>query len=736
MAMQDLLKDIVICPECGGECRWSERAVTCSQCGSIYGVQDGIPYFLRQAQYWCNIPRREMQQVVDYVRMHGFQAGLRDRIPRYLHSAIIHADRADARFFLPIDKESVILDMGCMWGALTFALAEHCKHIVGLDQTLETLQLSYYRAQEAGIQNVTLLGGDAHRMPIKDNIFDVVILNGVLEWLGLEGEYVVEQQWGKRSRNGVKTVRVKNPRTLQLRGLQEALRVLKPGGTLWLAIENRVQAAYFLGVPDDHSGLPYNSLLPRKLANLYSLLAIGQPYRTYTYTIWGLRKLLREAGFVQQTFFTAFPSYEQPATILPLDSKFLEFYLINTRFKSVGGREKLMFLFLRLPGLSAVTVPDFIVTARKRGDFSHEGCNRTFRRIVFDNWSTLFPGVETPSEISLMKFKSRMEKGAPISFFVFSNADKRKPLGYLKVNRDKTGLAALMHDAEVYATIYAKCTESRRGLAEQMFSGHLDAYFVISRSVVNGQTIERRLLHDVGQRPKGSAFKKLAHRVIDRLLSLYGDSTTGVISFGEFAQRAIDWLILFNTETSGRTLTFETFWDRFAASRLASPRLKSILDVPTDILEAYRVTLKELANGLELRTGPIHADYNHYNILVSRESIAVVDWEYAEEESFPPFDALNLFAQPASECGSKQVETLFSSDPKDELASIANDLLARYLASQELSLEFIKACGPLFILDLLYRDYGFYGEGGPSGLFPLRSVSLLRKLISIVLGTG
>ena len=728
--MQDFLKDIVICPECGGECRWSESAVTCSQCGSIYRVQDGIPYFLRQDQYWGNIPRPEMQQAIDYVRTHGFQAGLNNCIPRYLHPHIVHAGRADARFFLSIDKESVILDMGCMWGALTFALAEHCKHIVGLDQTLETLQLSYYRAQEAGIQNVTLLGGDARRMPIKDNIFDVVILNGVLEWLGLEGEYVVEQQWGKRSKNGVKTVRVKDPRTLQLRGLQEALRVLKPGGVLWLAIENRVQAAYFLGAPDDHSGLPYNSLFPRKLADLYSLLAIGQPYRTYTYTIWGLRKLLQEAGSVQQTFFTAFPSYEEPATILPLDSKILEFYLINNRLRSAGVRGRLMYLFLCLTGLSTVTVPDFIVTARKKSDSIHDGYNRTFRQIVFDNWSTLFPGIEIPPGISLMKFKSRMENGAPVSFLVFSDANKRKPLGYLKVNRDKTGLAALMHEAEVYATIYAKCTESRRVLAKQMFSGHLDAYFVISRSVVDGQTIEPRLFHDVGQRQQGSIFKKLAYRITDRLISFYGDLPTGEISFGGFAQRAIDWLILFNTETSGRTLTFEAFWDRFAASRLTSPRLRSILDVSADTLEAYRVTLKELANGLELRTGPIHADYNHLNILVSRESIAVVDFEYAEEESFPPFDVLNLFAQPAIECGSRQVETLFSSDPKGELAPIANDLLARYAASQGLSLEFVKACGPLFILDLLYRDYGF------SGLFPLRSASLFNKLINIVLETG
>lgn len=729
--MQDFLKDIVICPECGVECRWSESAVTCSQCGATYRVQDGIPYFLRQAQYWCNIPRREMQQVIDYVGIHGFQAGLRDCIPQYLHPAIIHTGRADARFFLPINKESVILDMGCMWGALTFALSEHCKHIVGLDQTLETLQLSYYRAQEAGIQNVTFLGGDARRMPIKDNIFDVVLLNGVLEWLGLESEYVVEQQWGKRSRNGVKTVRVKNPRTLQLRGLQEALRVLKPGGVLWLAIENRVRAAYFLGAPDDHSGLPYNSLFPRKLANLYSLLAIGQPYRTYTYTIWGLRKLLKEAGFSKETFFTAFPTYERPATILPLESKLLEFYLIADLPRANGYRRKLLNLLTCLAGLTSAAVPDFVVKARKNSDSTYDVCNRTFLDIVEDNWPSLFPSIDKPSEISLIKFNSRMEEGAPVSFLVFSCADKTKPLGYLKVNRDKTGLAALKAEADVYAKIYANCSNSRMGLAQQEFAGQVGSSYVISRTVLSGQAVDHGIFRYRGGPKKTPILERIARPIVGRLMRFYGDTPIGAVSFTEFAQKAIDWLILFHSETFGPAITFDDFWDRFASRRLSPSSSRGSLGIPGETLEAYRVVLKELANGIVLRTGPIHGDFNHNNILLSRQGVDVVDFEYAEEDSFPPFDALNLLLQSACESGGvEQVESLFSPGfPEGGLASITNNVLARYAMSQGYTLRFIKGCAPLFILDLLYRDYGFHE-------FPLRSAVLFKRLAELLSGNS
>lgn len=704
--MQPFLKDILICPDCGrSDQEYSERTITCSRCQSVYRIEDGIPYFVSENRYWGNLPQDQMRQIVGYAGAHGFHAALSEKIPKYLHSAILSTGRADARFFLPIDRESVILDLGCMWGGLTFALAEHCRNIVGLDQTLETLQLSYYRAKETGVKNVSFLGGDARRIPLRDNVFDVVILNGVLEWLGLEDEYVVERQWGKKSTSSQKNGLTQNPRFLQLKGLEESLRVLKPGGTLCLAIENRIRAGYFFGTPDDHNGLPYASLLPRRLADLYSRWVIGQPYRTYTYTLWGLRKLLREAGFVEQTFLTAFPSYERPMTILPLDLKLLEFYLMKNHIKSNGIRGQMMYRFLCSTGLARATVPNFIVTTEKRRDSTTRRRNPPFQQTVFQNWSTLFPHIERPRALYLMKFKSRMEEGAPVSFLVFSEADRQQPLGYLKVNRDQRGLPRLIHEAELYDVIFTKCQKARKGLAKQIFSGHLGEDFVISRSIVDGQSVGPRLFQHLDQPQKAELFKELA-------------------------TRAIDWLVLFNSETYGSVLTFETFWDRFVMERLSALSLKNVLRILPDALESYYDTLKELAGNVELRTGALHGDYNFCNILVSRENIGIVDWEYAEEESFPSFDVLNLVIQSAVEYAAFNrdypIETLFNPEPKNKLSLIANDLLARYSASHGFNLNFIKACAPLFILDLLYRDYGLHE-------FPLRSAEVFKKLLDVVL---
>ena len=56
------------------------------------------------------------------------------------------------------------------------------------------------------------------------------------------------------------------PREAQLIFLREVKRVLANNGCLYVGIENRFGLPFFLG-EKDHSGLPYTSILPRKLAN-------------------------------------------------------------------------------------------------------------------------------------------------------------------------------------------------------------------------------------------------------------------------------------------------------------------------------------------------------------------------------------------------------------------------------------------------------------------------------------
>ena len=90
--------------------------------------------------------------------------------------------------------------------------------------------------------------------------------------------------------------------------LKDFHRILKPGGHVYVGIENRIGYVYFLG-GRDHGGLRFTSLMPRPIADIYSRLIKRQPYRAYTYSLLGYKNLLKKAGYSQIDFYATIPSY-------------------------------------------------------------------------------------------------------------------------------------------------------------------------------------------------------------------------------------------------------------------------------------------------------------------------------------------------------------------------------------------------------------------------------------------
>jgi ubiquinone/menaquinone biosynthesis C-methylase UbiE len=189
-----------------------------------------------------------------------------------------------------------VLDIGCGWGSLLLPLARRVELAVGLDLAGLRARFTQLRAQQDGLHNVSVLvGGDRARLPFSDDFFDAVFLNGVLEWTPM--------------------TRPGPPWQVQRDTLAEIHRVLRPGGHVYIGIENRFSWLYFKGWPEDHVRLRYVSLLPRSLARPYVRWRRGHEYRVLTHGRSGYRRLLREAGFATQRLYIAHPNYRVPTWI-------------------------------------------------------------------------------------------------------------------------------------------------------------------------------------------------------------------------------------------------------------------------------------------------------------------------------------------------------------------------------------------------------------------------------------
>lgn len=294
-----------LCPVCLTAVSPSKVAFECKACRLTFPLVDGIPVFAEtmDSAYGIMTPS-ELENLLTLCQERGWDKGVAAFLAK---KSLRNADewaayftpetRAAGRLLLPANPNAKVLDLGCGIGPLSINFARHASEVVGVDHGLKRLQLLKLRALEADIGNLRVVcAGDRAHLPFAAESFDTVLLNGVLEW-------VASMQTG-------------DPRQHQREFLAEVHRVLKPEGEVYIGIENRFGFTYLSGGHDEHTHLRFVTVLPRKVANLLSMIKSGKPYRVYTYSRRGYRELLREGGFAAAHFYMPRTNYRKISQIV------------------------------------------------------------------------------------------------------------------------------------------------------------------------------------------------------------------------------------------------------------------------------------------------------------------------------------------------------------------------------------------------------------------------------------
>jgi SAM-dependent methyltransferase len=297
----------------------SDKAV-CTQCSSSWPVYSGIPHFINTDTFWGEpgFTREVLQEINNQMLRSYWKDLLRNHdLPeiRKVFAFIEDLDRAKWHSLINLNKDAIVLDIGCGMGTISQALSKHYRTIYSIEPVKERIEFSAKRFTQEQCHNIIPIRSDIDHLPFSEGAFDLIILNGVLEWLPFNRKY-------------------ENPRKAQLHYLKLLKKLLKKDGYIYIGIENRHNYNYFLGAPDPHILINYVTILPRIISHVLCKLKTGDIYRPYLYSHKGYKKLLSDAGFKNIEIYSAIPSYNDPQYTLNIKEHsymFKDFILTSDR---------------------------------------------------------------------------------------------------------------------------------------------------------------------------------------------------------------------------------------------------------------------------------------------------------------------------------------------------------------------------------------------------------------------
>jgi len=296
-------------------------------------IVNGIMCFDDSGYFYSEISREDTLALSSLAARMGWKKAALGSRDNFIRKYTSSPNRSLFLSILPIGENDRILDVGAGWGTLPAQIAKGFPEtkVYATDKTVERLFFAQQIKLQEHLNNLHVLQCDVSDLPFEKDFFDVVIMIGVLEWLGA-------------------SVTKLRPRAAQEEGLGAILDTLKPGGRLLVGIENRVGYDLILGHAD-HSKRAYTSLMPRRVADAYMKLRGDGYYKTYTYTANGYRQLLKKVGFSRVLVYGTLPDYRFPVRVC--DTRKVKDILNRRSAKIIPGR------------IIGAVVPSYYIIAEK-----------------------------------------------------------------------------------------------------------------------------------------------------------------------------------------------------------------------------------------------------------------------------------------------------------------------------------------------------------------------------------
>lgn len=296
------------CPQCGGKLNLSVSGVThidCTFCRASFTISNCVVDFSPIAPNFLSGDGeydKEMETILEDSLVEGWYEALRrldensNTQSRLEYAASM--SRIDFKFLLPLTKDACVLDIGGGHGLISTALARSVAQVYTIEKIRSQAEFIAVRAKQDSIANLTVACGGANCIfPYKSASFDLIVANGVFEWVGYETSYekVAHQQ---------------------KLFLLEIARMLKPGGVVWLTTKNKYSLSMILSRTINNNYIPLISILPDDAINFIAKCFGKGEYLSGLKYVNGYLNLFKSCGFKNKSIWVPLPSVRYPAELV------------------------------------------------------------------------------------------------------------------------------------------------------------------------------------------------------------------------------------------------------------------------------------------------------------------------------------------------------------------------------------------------------------------------------------
>ena len=230
-----------------------------------------------------------------------------------LYKIITDSNRSDFLYLLDIKKNNLVLDVGAGWGQISISLSNFCD-VVALEGNLEKMHIIKEIAKQENRNNIQYVATNIFDDIFENEQFDFIILNDILKLINVIPKEITSFN-------------------IQEKIFQIAYNLLKPGGILYIGIENKYGLKYLLGEKDDHTGLEDFVYLNKNSIESFSKSVTGNPLFSLTQSKKNYEKMLKISGFENIDFFASLPDFRLPRLILnSADDSSIQFAQNNLEF--------------------------------------------------------------------------------------------------------------------------------------------------------------------------------------------------------------------------------------------------------------------------------------------------------------------------------------------------------------------------------------------------------------------